>query len=788
MSVRKPGFTLVAAMVLALGIGANTAVFSLVNAFLFKPVLIRNPQELVACYSRNARQLDSYRAFSYPNYADLREANSVFVSLMAHDLAMVGLSEGDAITRRVFADVVSSNYFETFGIPLFRGRAFTPAEEKPGGDVPVVVISYPLWKRTGADPGSLGKTLRINGRIFTIVGIAPEGFTGTTAMISPELYLPLGMFETVMNDFEAHGRPLASRDNHALILVGRLRPGLTMRAAGAALAAAASRLERAYPAENKDQTFIMGPLSRLSVSTSPTDETGLIVPSLLLSSLAAVVLLIASLNMANMMLVRGTARRKEIALRLALGAGRKSILLQLFSEGLLLAMLGGAAGLVIAYWSTTALMRSLAPLAPIDLVYSGGPDLRVLAATLGFCVLSTLLFGLVPAWNLSRADILSGIKAGEYQDTAGGKRRLFSRGNLLVMGQVALSLVLLTVAGLFIRSAITSAHVDPGFRTEDGLLAEVDPSLAGYDEAHGRQMYRTLLERLRGIPGVESASLAATVPFGIISHGRGIQRSTDPVSTPSNPSSCGTIVSCTYNIVSGEYFKTLGIPLLQGRSFLPGEAGNKTPAVAVVDGLAAGRLWPNGGAVGKHVRLLGDDGTGAPQDVEVVGVAGNIRERLVGQGVEPHVYVPFGQVYQADMNIHLRVAGHQGDGGAVARDGAPGDPRRGQPLARTRPQDVFRPCGRQFRYLDCADRGPDVHDFWRRGIAAGDGRVIWRASLHGSPAHPRDRHPHGAWCERRRGPAEGSARRTGGGLDRRCGRSGVFTRAWKNPGQYAVPG
>jgi len=225
------------------------------------------------------------------------------------------------------------------------------------------------------------------------------------------------------------------------------------------------------------------------------------------------------------------------------------------------------------------------------------------------------------------------------------------------MGQIALSLMLLTVAGLFIRSAVASARVDPGFQTENGLLAEVDPSLAGYDETHGRQVYRTLLDRLRSVPGVESASVAATVPFGMISLGRGIQRSTDPLATPSNPASRSAIVDCRYNIVSEDYFKTLGIPLLQGRSFFPGEAGNKTSAVAIVDSVAAGRLWPNGGAIGKHIRLLGGDGSEAPQDAEVVGVVGGIRENIIGQGVGPHVYVPFGQAYQADMNIHLRVAG-----------------------------------------------------------------------------------------------------------------------------------
>jgi len=292
---KNPWFTCAAVTVLALGIGANTAIFSLVNAFLLKPLVIRNPAELVGCYSRDTVKA-TYRGFSYPDYAELRtndSANgSAFSSLMAHDMAMVGLSEGDT-TRRVFADIVSANYFTTFGVPLFQGRSFTPEEERPASAIPVVIVSYSYWKKTGADPQLLGKGVRINNRIYTVVGIAPAGFTGTTAMISPELYLPLGVYEMAINDFEGVGRALAARSSRDLILVGRLRPGV--------------------------------------------------------------------------------------------------------SQSFLLALAGGVAGLAVAYWSTSALVRSMARLAPIDLVYAAGPDARVLFATIGFCVLSTILFGLGPA-------------------------------------------------------------------------------------------------------------------------------------------------------------------------------------------------------------------------------------------------------------------------------------------------------------------------------------------------------------------------------------------------------
>ena len=236
---KRPGFTAAAVLVLALGIGSNAAIFSLVNAFLLKPLAIHNPEELVGLYSRDTKKPDSYRATSYPNFVDLRGQSGVFTSLAVHSLAMVGLTEGDT-TRRLFADLVSSNYFDTMGVRLFRGRVFTAEEERPGSAMPVVIVSYSFWKRHGADAAILGRTLRLNGRLFTVVGITPEGFTGTTTLVSAELYVPLGVYEAMVNDFDNHGRSLASRDNHALIAVGRLRSGVTLAAADAQLAEVAA--------------------------------------------------------------------------------------------------------------------------------------------------------------------------------------------------------------------------------------------------------------------------------------------------------------------------------------------------------------------------------------------------------------------------------------------------------------------------------------------------------------------------------------------------------------------
>jgi predicted permease len=655
MLVNKPGFTMAAVLVLALGIGANSAVFSLVNAFLLKPLHVEKPGELAGLYSRDTKHPDSYRSFSYPNYLDIRENNKAFSSLAAFNMAMVGLQEGDT-TRRTFSAVVSSNYFSTMGVPMARGRAFLPAEEKPGAEL-TAIVTYPYWENNGEDAQIIGKTIHINGHLFTIVGVTPRGFTGTTALVSPELFVPLGAYTMVMNDFEGSVKPLAARDNYALLLMGRLNKGVTMQNAEATMAVVASQMEKAYP-ENKDHALVVRPLSRLSISDSPQSDAGMRVPATLLLSLAGVVLLIASLNLANMMMAKGTARRKEIAIRLAIGGARRRIIRQLVTEGMLLAILGGAAGLIVASWSTTLLIRSLESMAPISIVYDARPDARVLAFTLVFCALSTVVFGLFPAWKLSKPDVWIDLKENTSEDAGGRKRRLFSRGNMLVMAQLSLSLMMLTAAGLFVHSAMRAADVRPGFSLDKGVIAEVDASLINYDQARGNQLYAALQDRLRQVPGVESVAIAATVPFGMTSLGKSV--------VPSNRLALKP-VGARYNIVSEDYFKTLGIPMLRGRSFTSAEstAGSKNNS-AIIDKALADKLWPGGDALGKQLRVVEEGKPG--KEFEIVGVAGSIRENILGvkagmsedgSGASAHLYFPFGREYQANAHFHVRVTGDE---------------------------------------------------------------------------------------------------------------------------------
>jgi predicted permease len=638
---RAPGFTLVAVLVLALGIGANSAMFTLVNALLLRPLAGR-ADEMVGLYSHDRTKPDSYRGFSYPNYVDVREPNDVFEGLMAHTFAMVGLPDGDT-TRRAFVEVVSSNYFDTLGVPLAGGRAFSAEEERPSARIPVVIV--------GADRAALlGQTIKINSMDFTVVGVAPRGFTGTMALISPDMWVPLGMFDVVVNDmFKNSGSGLADRTNPSLVVAGRLRAGITPEAAAPRLDALSRQLERAYPAENRDQLLTISPLPRMSTSTSPQTDTGLSAAAGLLMGLAGVVLFIACLNIANMLLARGSARRKEIAIRLAVGGARSRIVRQLLTEGLLLAFAGAAGGLVLAYWTTEALAGSLASVMPLAIQFDPRPDAAIMAATTGFAILATMVFGIGPALKLSRADLVTDLKE-LTRDRARVFGRRFSGRNILVVGQIALSLMLLTAGGLFARGALRAASANPGFSYQQELLVSTDPSLVQYDEAHGRSTYRLVLERMRRLPGVEAVGMASSVPFGDIHEGQSVERVSGGQTTH---------LEATYRIVGAYYFRSLNLSMIRGREFTMSEEESSTaPSTAIIDDRLARRLFGTEDPIGQLVRFAEQVGVTqhdrAP--MTIVGVAAPIRDELFDREAGPAIYVPSGRNYRAGMNLHVRAA------------------------------------------------------------------------------------------------------------------------------------
>jgi predicted permease len=687
---KSPGFTIAAVVVLALGIGANTAIFSLVHALLFAPPSYAYPAEVTQVFSQDKKSPKSFRGFSYPTFRDIREQQTVFSDVLAYNLAMVGVGEKDA-TRRAFAATVSSNYFSVLGVSPMQGRAFLPAEENPGRPTPVAIVSYNYWKKRSFDPALVGSSLLLNGRTFTIIGIMPEGFSGTMQLFSTEFWLPLSVYDQVANDFQTENHAsLTDRAGVQLLVVGRLKPGLTATSAAPALTTLATNLERAFPAEQKDQTFLLKQLSRFSTSTSPNSESDVGTLGAVLFGMAAVVLLVACLNLANMLLARGTARRKEIAIRLALGGSRGRIIRQLLTEGLLLSLLGGVAGLLLALWSSDLLFVSLGHMLPLDLVWSTGPSMALFSATFGFCVLGTLAFALGPALKLSRGEVLHDLKEHAGEDVVRRRWKFLPR-NLLVVAQIALSLALLTAAALFIRGAFEAAGVDTGLKTERSFVLEVDSSLDGRDPRQARAIYRTLEEKLAALPGVEHASIAATVPFGLVTLNKPVQRAGLTAAPDTKPATAaeGLAFSSNWNSVGADYFSSIGLPLIRGRSFTTAEATLPGgPAVAVINEVLAHKLWPNGDALGQRIQFapdnaprakdnpaggltMSDDGGGdlKPGDtIEVIGIVPATRYDLFEREPASALYLPFARGFQSNVFFHVKFASLPPGSEAAAAD------------------------------------------------------------------------------------------------------------------------
>jgi predicted permease len=674
--LKAPGFTSAAVIVLALGIGTNSAIFSLLDTILFKPPNYARPTEVVQVFSQDKKNPEKFRGFSYPTYVDIREQSGVFAGVMAHNLAMIGLGERTT-TRRTFADVVSANYFSVLGVNPIRGGTFTVDEEKPGSNAAVALVSYSYWQKQNFDPGVLNSQIIVNGRPYTVVGILPKGFTGTVQVFSPEVWLPLGCYNAIANDFDSDNRTtLGDRAGTQLMVIARLKPGVTQSMAEAALKTLAANLEQAFPVEQKDQTFMSTPVSRFADSTSPNDDREVKMLAPVLFGMAAVVLLVACLNLANMLLARGTARRKEIAVRLALGASRWRIVRQLLIEGFLLAVFGGTVGLLIGLWSSDLLIASLGRMMPIDLVWQGGTNFSLFIATFAFCVVGTLAFALGPALKLSKSAVVEDLKEHAGEDVVHRHWKFLPRHPLVVF-QIALSLALLTAAALFIRGAGKAASVDTGLQTATNYLVEVDASLASYDQTRALNLYRTLEAQFAALPGVEHASISATVPFGMISMSKAVQRAGVNPAPDAKPATAadGLAFNARWNSVGSEYFTTVGLPILRGRAFNTSETMHDHNAkVAIVDEVLAKKLWPEGDALGQQIQFAGKtawtaksnsggdagtfgEGTGAERTpIEIVGIVPHTRASLFHKDLSGAIYLPFAGGFQSEVFFQIKFA------------------------------------------------------------------------------------------------------------------------------------
>jgi putative ABC transport system permease protein len=634
--LKSPGFTAVAVASLALGIGANTAIFSLVNAVLLRPLPVEKPERLVSVSVLGKD--DSMLAFSYPTYKDYRDrSGEVLAGLFAERLAPMSLSRGGN-NERVWGYLVTGNYFDVLGVAAARGRTFTPEEDRAALAAPVAVLSHACWlRRFGGDPSVVGRDVLLNGHTFRVVGVMPEGFSGAEIVYTPEVWVPMTMQEWI----EPGNAWLERRSTQNIFAIGRLKDGVTTEQAEAALNLLAGQVGREYPDTNEGQKIVLVP-------------PGFIVPQLrgamvgfvaVLMGTVGLVLLIACTNLANLLLARASARRKEIALCVALGASRWRLVRQLLTESLLLALAGGAAGLLLAVW-ILGLVAAYRPPLDVPVWIEAAVDWRVLLFALGASLLTTVLFGLAPALQATRTDLVPALKDAGGQ---AGRSRSRLRG-ALVVAQVTLSLVLLVAAGLTLRALARLQTTSPGFAVENGLVASFDLGLQGYDKARGREFQRRLVERVRALPGVRAASLTDLFPLSL-------NYSSNDVYIEGRPGSRGANVPLAMVAsVEHEYFDAMGIPVVAGRPFAERD-DERAPHVVVVNETFARRFFPGADpardAIGKRMSFRGDEG---PWN-EIVGVAKDGKYWTIGEAPQMFVYSPTAQGYDPAVTLVVRTAG-----------------------------------------------------------------------------------------------------------------------------------
>jgi predicted permease len=637
----NPGFAAIAIVTLALGIGVNTAIFSVVNGLLFSSLHIRQESRVIEVGWRQ-KGTSWQPTLSLPELRALQsQTGDVFSNVVADQYGLDGLSMEGSKPDRTFTDYVSGNYFEGLGVQPLLGRVFTAKEGVTPGADPVMVLTYGYWKEHFAgDPAVIGRRVMLDGNPMTIIGVTPKDYRGLNTGLAVQAFVPLAMIVSV------ESQPVADwdkQDARGMRVYARLRPGVTEKQASATLAVLARRLATEQPRAEKDTELQLFPLYAGRNAGFDPDNTAGTIGALFLG-LAGMVLLLACVNVANLLLVRATVREREMVIRSALGAARFRLIRQMLTESILLALFGGAAGMGLGVWGSH-LLASVNLQTDLPLSFNLGFDWHVFAFSSVVAVAAGALVGIVPALRLARANLNVVLREGG-RGVAGGGHKF---RDALVTIQVGSALVLLIIAGLFARRLVESEHADLGFDSTRVLTMMMDPGEIGYNDPRARDFYRDLLPRMRAIPGVESATTAVSIPMGLLDQG------TDTVTISGYQQPPGqSLPTVDYNVIGTDYFPTLGIPLERGRSFTEAD-DEKSLYVAIVSEAMAKKYWPNQDPIGRQFTMASD----AAHPMRVVGVAKDARYHGLRGPIGPYFYVPFPQHYAQDslLALELRTAG-----------------------------------------------------------------------------------------------------------------------------------
>ena len=640
MLIKYPAFSMVAFLALVLGIGANTTVFGIINALLLRPLPVGHAEQVVKVFTTD-NHIPGNQSVSYLNFQDYEKQNTVFSAMSAYTFAGVGMTRGND-TLNVSALLVSGNYFDLLQVKPSLGRTFLPEEDSTPNGHPVVVLGYKFWTKLGSDPAIIGSQVTLNGHAFTVIGVAPAAFGGVDVGFAPDLWVPMSMHQWIRpgGDFWWDTR-------RALLLsvVARLNSGVTISEAQAQMRTIAKQLEQAYPDVNKERSIALVTLEAAKAQGlgGPTNEKLANNVSLLLLVASGSILLIACANVANLLLARSTARQREMAVRLALGAGRGRIVRQLLTESTLLGVLGGIGGVILAFALGDVLVALLPPTPfPIDL--NPQPDWRVLTFSLVVAVLSGIFFGLAPALQTARWNLTEGLR--ERASAGGGAGTRFNVRSMLVVAQIAISLLLLIGSGLFLKSFYKAQAIDPGFRTENLDIVTINPVLAGYDSERSRQILRVIADQIRNDARVAGADLNNWVPlFG--GEGRTIVIDGRDANDQHNRK------FANYSPITPGYFETLGIQLLRGRNFTEQDAEKNAAPVAIIDETMAKEFWPNEDALGRRFRFMINK-----DPIEVIGIARNSKAVTLGEVPQPMVYWPLKDITDTGTTlfVHTKTA------------------------------------------------------------------------------------------------------------------------------------